>query len=244
MRLNIFETTLSALLLAVVLTTRLAAADTEYGRITGTITWSGEVPRQRLPDNTAVRRKLLTVNRKTGGLQDVLVYLSGEDLPEPPPRHEDPDADPLVFDQENETFVPHLMALRDGQMVTFTNHDNANHNIRTATFDRRNEFNVFTGPNAEYKHTFHAGQRLRPIRVGCDIHGWMRAWIYVFDHPWFAVTNEDGEFEITDVPPGTYTLIFRQPDVGITREQTVTVTAGEVLTIDTEFTPADLRLGE
>jgi plastocyanin len=243
-RLNVFETTLSALLLAAVFTTPLPAADKEYGQITGTITYSGEVPRQRLPDNTAVRRKLLTVNRKTGGLQDVLVYLSGEDLPEPPPRHEDPEADPLVFDQENETFVPHLMALRDGQTVTFTNHDNANHNIRTATLDRRNEFNVYTGPEAEYKHTFHAGERLRPIRVGCDIHGWMRAWIYVFDHPWFAVTNQDGRFVITEVPPGEYTLIIRQPDVGITREQTVTVMDGQTLRVDKEFTPDDLRLDE
>jgi plastocyanin len=174
------------------------------------------------------------------------VHLSGENLPEAPPPEEDADADPVVVDQEDETFVPHMIAVRDGETIAFTNHDNANHNVRTATFDRRNEFNVYTGPDGEYRHTFYAGERLRPIRIGCDIHSWMRAWIYVFDHPWFAVTDEMGEFEIRDVPPGDYTLIIRQPDVGLTREVTVTVTVtgGEPLTIDAEFTAEDLKLSE
>ena len=245
MSLNPVKTTVSALLVGAIFAAALFASETETARIAGVISYVGEVPRQRLPDNAGIRRELLSVHRRSGGLQSVLVYLTGDNLPEaPPPVEEDGDADPIVLDQHDETFVPHLIAIRDGESIRVTNNDNANHNVRTATFDRRNEFNVYTGPEAEYEHTFYAGERLRPIRLGCDIHGWMRAWIYVFDHPWFAVTDEKGEFEIADIPPGEYTLIIRQPDVGLIHEQQVTVTAGESLTIDEEFTPDGLDLPE
>lgn len=237
--------TVNSLLAAALFVLPVVADDTETSQITGTTSYAGEIPRQRLPDNAGTRRELLNVHDRSDGLQYALIYLAGDSLPEaPPPAEDDADADPIIVDQIDETFVPHLIAVRDGQSITFTNNDNANHNVRTATFDRRNEFNVYTGPEAEFRHVFHAGERLRPIRIGCDIHGWMRAWIYVFDHPWFAVTGEDGAFEIDDVPPGEYTLTILQPDVGLKQEQTVTVRTGESLVIDVEFTLEDLKLPE
>ena len=237
--------TVNSLLAAILFVVPVFADDTETLHITGTISYVGEIPRQRLPDNAGTRRELLSVHDRSDGLQYALVYLAGDSIPKaPPPAGDEVDAEPIVVDQIDETFDPHLIAIRDGQSITFTNNDNANHNIRTATLDRRNEFNVYTGPEAEYEHVFHAGERLRPIRIGCDIHGWMRAWIFVFDHPWFAVTGEDGEFEIASVPPGEYRLTIRQPDVGLMHEQTVTVTTGESLVVDVELTREDLKLPE
>ena len=60
-----------------------------------------------------------------------------------------------------------------GQPVKFTNSDPANHNVRTAVTERTNQFNVFTGADGSYTHRF--TPQPEPIRVGCDIHPWMRA---------------------------------------------------------------------
>ena len=54
------------------------------------------------------------------------------------------------------------------------------------------------------------------VRVDCDAHGWMLAWIYVVDNPYFAQTGEDGMFSIADVPPGEYTLAVWQEELGLT----------------------------
>jgi uncharacterized protein (DUF2141 family) len=64
------------------------------------------------------------------------------------------------------------------------------------------------------------------VRVDCDAHGWMEAWIYVADNPYYAVTGADGKFTITDVPPGNYTLVAFQPFIGPV-QQSVTVAAGK-----------------
>ena len=77
------------------------------------------------------------------------------------------------------------------------------------------------------------GQRIpteltRPgtVRIDCDAHGWMEGWIYVVDNPYYAVTGTDGKFSITDVPPGTYTLVVIQSFTG-PMQQSVTVEAGK-----------------
>lgn len=74
------------------------------------------------------------------------------------------------------------------------------------------------------------------IRVKCDVHEWMRAWIWVFDHPYYTTTNADGAFSITDVPAGTYTVVVWHEVMG-QKEVPVTVTAGKAVTVDFSFAP-------
>lgn len=74
------------------------------------------------------------------------------------------------------------------------------------------------------------------IRVKCDSHEWMRAWIWEFDHPYYATTDQDGRFKITDVPPGTYALVAWHEAMG-QMEAPAAVAAGKPVTVDFSFTP-------
>jgi uncharacterized protein (DUF2141 family) len=72
------------------------------------------------------------------------------------------------------------------------------------------------------------------VRVECDAHGWMLAHVFVAESPYYALTGKDGSFTITDVPPGSYTLVATQNYTGDT-ETAVTVKAGEAPAIDIEL---------
>lgn len=74
------------------------------------------------------------------------------------------------------------------------------------------------------------------IRVKCDAHEWMRAWIWHFDHPYYATTDENGHFKITDVPAGTYTVVAWHEVMG-EKDASVTVTGGKPSQQDFSFTP-------
>jgi hypothetical protein len=73
------------------------------------------------------------------------------------------------------------------------------------------------------------------LKVVCDTHAWMLAYIHVFDHPFFAVTDEHGRFSIPDVPPGVYTLTAWHEDAGI-RMQDIAVSADGEIRVDFAFT--------
>ena len=74
------------------------------------------------------------------------------------------------------------------------------------------------------------------IRVKCDAHEWMRAWIWEFDHPYYATTDAQGHFKMTEVPPGTYTVVAWHEVMG-QKEASVTVPAGKPVTVDFSFAP-------
>lgn len=222
-----------------------SAADSnpESCEIRGRVTYTGDIPLHPTPDNVGRRHPLLTVHRKSRGLQGAVVYLAGQ-FPASPASEdgESKPPEPVIIDQRDETFTPHVVALRDGQAIQFKNSDGGNHNVRSAALDPRNEFNVFTGGGSSYRHVLHADPKQRPIKIGCDLHPWMSAWIYVFDHPYFAVTDEEGNFEIKGIPPGTYKLLVRQPDGGLAFEREVELDGGNTMQIDMEFRGEDLKL--
>jgi len=112
-----------------------------------------------------------------------------------------PPARPVVIDQQGMKFVPHVLAVQKGQTVLFNNHDNVRHNIFTPDGDK---FNLGTWGQGESKpHTFTG---TGTIRLLCNVHPEMGGIIKVLDNPFFAVTGDDGKFEIPNVPPGKYTL--------------------------------------
>jgi hypothetical protein len=146
------------------------------------------------------------------------------------------------MDQRGHEFVPRVLAVRSGQPVKFTNSDPANHNVRTSSRRFTNEFNVFTGIEGSYTHRFVADAQNRPVRVGCDIHPWMRGWIYVFDQPHFTVSDAQGRFRIPSLPPGEYLLALRQPDISYAGERKVRVKAGETTRVEIELNAKDARV--
>lgn len=108
-----------------------------------------------------------------------------------------------VMDQRNETFVPHVLAITTGTTVDFPNSDKFYHNVFSLSKTRRFDLGRYAA--GESKHiTF---DRPGIVRVFCEIHSHMNAYILVFNHPYFAVTDEEGRYHIDNVPPGTYNVI-------------------------------------
>ena len=203
-----------------------------FGTIEGMIRFEGEASKSSIPDDAGVSRDVLEVDRKTGGLRYVVVYLDRTNRSVLPSSALKSSTEKSVMDQQNHEFTPRIIAVRQGQAVVFSNSDPANHNVRTTASVKTNQFNVFTGIDGKYEHRFVVEPEYRPIRLGCDIHPWMRGWVFVFDHPHFAVTDEAGKFRIASVPPGEYQLHILQPDIRYRTQQNIVVKAGESLSVE------------
>lgn len=151
-----------------------------------------------------------------GGLANVFIYIkSGLEG-----KHFRPPEQVAAIDQHGCWFQPRVLGIETGQMLDVTNSDPVTHNIHPRAHVNR-EWNQSQSPGAAPL----ARRFIRPeimIRVKCNIHGWMKAWIGVVDHPYFAVTGKDGAFEIGNVPPGAYTVAAWQEELGA-QEQQVTV---------------------
>ena len=171
---------------------------------------------------------------KNGGLQYAVAFLSEAAAAAPAQQ------DPPTLRQSSFIFEPQVLAVGEGQPVRFTNEDGANHNVRSDDADPANRFSVYTGAGQMQSRAFRANREHRPLRLTCDIHPWMIAWIYTFDHPHFAMTDETGRFRITDVRPGLRQLSIRQPAGGLQRDLRVQVTAGGVAHVRVRFTASEL----
>jgi plastocyanin len=128
---------------------------------------------------------------------------------------------PATMDQRAETFVPHVLAIMAGTTVEFPNNDRTYHNVfslsKPKTFD--------LGRYATGKSKSVRFDRPGIVRVFCDIHSHMNAFILVFGHPYFATTDAEGKYRIPDVPSGSYTVAVWNE--GVVREsRRVTVPAG------------------
>lgn len=108
------------------------------------------------------------------------------------------------LDQNGCHYVPHVIGVQVGQKLNVTNSDPTTHNVNVQP-KNNDPFNQAQGSNAPpITATFKRAEILIPVK--CNQHPWMKSWIGVLKHPFFAVTKEDGTFEIKNVPPGTYTL--------------------------------------
>lgn len=116
--------------------------------------------------------------------------------------------DSPILDQRGCEYRPHVVLVPAGRPLTILNSDNIMHNIHTYSLHPEAAANPpLNRAQPKFKtamtETFAAPEILR---VGCDLHRWMQAWIVVMEHPYYAVTDAQGEFVLSDVPPGTYEL--------------------------------------
>lgn len=205
---------------------------TDGGTIQGTLVYHGPVPtRKIIPTKDrevcgAIRDVPQVRVGPDKGVEHGIVYLRkvarGKAWPEP--------ATTPVIDNVKCEFVPPVQVIRVGD-VEIVNSDPVLHNTR-GFVGRLGIFNVALPTQ---------GQRVtRPVRrpglvrLDCDAHGWMEGWMLVADNPYHAVTGPDGTFTMTDVPPGTYTLVGWQAWTGEV-EVPVTVKAKEVVPVTVEL---------
>lgn len=109
----------------------------------------------------------------------------------------------MRMDQRNETFVPHLLAVRAGTVVDFPNNDRTYHNVFSISKPKRFDLGRYANGRSKSVRFDTPGI----VRVFCDIHSHMSAFVLVFNHPFFATTDADGRYRIDNVPPGTYSVV-------------------------------------
>jgi plastocyanin len=108
-----------------------------------------------------------------------------------------------VMNQRNETFVPHILAVTTGTVVDFPNGDPFYHNVFSLSKPARFDLGRYpTGKSQPVRF-----DKPGIVRVFCEIHSHMNAFILVFSHPFFAVSDEAGRYHIDDIPPGSYNVI-------------------------------------
>jgi plastocyanin len=150
---------------------------------------------------------------------DVVVSLQAPGLTVTPP------AKPVVMDQKNMLFVPHVMAVVTGTKVAFLNSDAVAHNV----FSPEGKYNLGTWPQGQTRdHTFDKPGVYTQL---CRVHPEMEGFIVVLDTPYFAVTDKTGAFDIKGVPAGKYTLVAWSEKLKSVKKE-VTVEAGKTATVD------------
>lgn len=133
-----------------------------------------------------------------GGLANAFVDLQGTF-----PRSPVPSAS-VTIDQKGCIFIPRVTGGRVGQTLRISNSDPTAHNVHSLSA-KGNEFNV-SQPKAGMTSNFQLKSEDTMMRIKCDIHSWMVAYVGVVSHPHFAVSGSDGAFRITGVPPGKYPI--------------------------------------
>jgi plastocyanin len=169
------------------------------------------------------------VTDSNGGLQNVIVFISAG-LAD---RTFDPPKDAATIEQNGCMYQPHVIAIEVNQKLEVVNSDTTTHTIHVLPVNNP-PWDKPQPPGPPIEVTF--PQQEVAIPVKCDLHPWMRGYIAVFKHPYFAVTARNGSFEIKNLPPGTYTIQAWHEKLG-TATQEVTIRASESKSLEFVFKP-------
>lgn len=211
------------------------------GSISGTVTLDGPPPVFRPIDmsaepacaqaNLAPVIPPVVITGDRGALSSVVVYVKSGlgryrfDTPK----------QPVFLDQERCMYHPRVVALMINQTLEVTNADPTVHNVHSMPRENRS-WNRSQQPGERPFDTSFARPELA-IPIMCNVHPWMRAFVFVFAHPYFAVTSTTGAFELKNLPPGTYTIEAWQEKFGA-QDQTVTLAPKESKSVTFTFRTA------
>jgi plastocyanin len=141
-----------------------------------------------------------------------------------------------VIDQKDYRFVPETIAIRAGDRVKFTNADPVVHNVFSSSPAHRFDVNLRKG-SENVQRFGRAGGIEKPVRLQCVFHSTMQSWIFVFEHPFYQVTGENGRFRLQNVPPGRYRLVMTHPAGELKFVKQIEVTAGKTTRLDIRVSP-------
>jgi plastocyanin len=225
-----------------------------WGTLKGRVIFNGTPPQpavlqevgkaQKDPEVCAktapIMSERLVVNSGTKGVKNVFVYLQ-----RPTAVNEEAKKAALArhpeFDQKNCTYIPHVLAIMTGETVTVKTSDPVNHNVN---FGLKNfTQNPVMPPGDTKNYTLDSAERA-PGPVTCNIHPWMQAYWLVLDHPYSAVTDENGNFEIKNAPAGTQKVVVWQEATGYVTApsgDSVDIKPNDTVTKDFQIDPAKVR---
>ena len=206
------------------------------GTITGKVAFTGDKPKMATLDMSAqpkceaahkgepVKSQEVVVN-SNGTLKNAFVWVKSG-LPD---KQWAIPANAITLDQHGCMYAPHVIGIVAGQNIEVKNSDPTNHNIHPMPTVNA-DWNESQSPGEPPKMKTFARQEVM-IPVKCNVHPWMRSYIGVVSHPFFAVTGDDGTFTIKGLPPGTYTVQVWHEKYPA-QEQQVTVGAKESKSVD------------
>ncbi|MBI3819895.1 MAG: hypothetical protein HY286_14455 [Planctomycetes bacterium] len=188
-----------------------AAAQSGDATIKGNIKFDGEAPKREAVDmvkdgvcvkaNAApVMKEEMAIVGKDNGLKNVFVYIKkGIEGKFDAPK------DAVALDQKNCMYSPHVFGLVAGQKLTVKNSDQTTHNVHSMG-KKNKQLNQGQPAGSQELSVENWKTKETSLWIKCDIHSWMSSVCHVVPHPFFAVTDEAGNFEIKNLPAGTYTL--------------------------------------
>tara|TARA_B100002003_G_scaffold127245_1_gene117544 strand:+ start:175 stop:894 length:720 start_codon:yes stop_codon:yes gene_type:complete len=205
------------------------------GDLTGTVNYDGKIPKKKTlrmdsdpvcnaAHSEAVYKQSFVVD-ENGNLANVLVYIKSISSDSAP-------SEIAILDQNGCMYSPHVFGVQVGQEIKILNSDPTMHNIHGLPKVNK-EFN-FGMPKTVKEKTIKFDKVEDIFVVKCDVHPWMKSYVQVFDHPFFAITDAKGQFTIKDIPPGEYEVIAWQEKFGSKRTLTRTVKIGDQATTNTK----------
>ena len=201
------------------------------GDIQGKISFDGKAPKMKslrmdadpvcVANNTVVPRREWLILDENNGIKNVLVFVKESSNKSLEGEFNAPE-NPAVIDQNGCVYVPHVLGVMVGQKLDILNSDGTLHNIHALPKVNK-EFNKAM-PRSKKRMTVQFDKSEAPFKVKCDVHPWMGAFIGVFEHPYFAVTDDDGSYVISGLEPGDYVIEAWHERLG---SQTANVTLGD-----------------
>lgn len=199
------------------------------GKISGVVRLEGEAPEREQLEVTRDEKvcgpspklgKSLIVSN--GNVVNAVVSIKEIDSGKAPKKQK------AVINQQNCEYIPHVLAVGVGQAVEILNSDGILHNIHSYS-EVNQPFNKAMPKFRKSLTVNFSDPEVVPLR--CDVHSWMSGWIFVTDHPYHAVTGDSGQFALTGIPPGTYTLEVWHETLG-RKQQEVEVKPAEETTVE------------
>ena len=183
------------------------------GDVSGTITFEGSAPKMKplrmdadpvcVANNEVKPRKEWLILGKDNGVKNMLVYVKESKSGSLSKNYEAP-KDAAVIDQKGCVYIPHVLGVMVGQQLDILNSDGTLHNIHALPKVNK-EFNKAM-PRSKKLMSVTFDKSEDPFKIKCDVHPWMGAYLGVFDHPYFAVTDDSGSYTISGLPAGKYVI--------------------------------------